>query len=97
VEGLKLYEGWLNGKYASARRIAALARLAFAARQYEKAYDAVRQTVRSSALNHPAGPPPRELLLEMAGVRGDLQWSAKLHDALADCTRADCVRQHLGW
>jgi hypothetical protein len=97
ADAVKLYEGWLNGKFASQSQVERLGWLALEARQYRKAYDAVRQTVRAGALNHPAGSPPRKLLLAMAETRGDAAWSAKLQNALASCNRVDCVRKRLGW
>jgi protein O-mannosyl-transferase len=97
ADAVKLYERWLNGKFASQSQVEGLGWLALEAKQYRKAYDAVQQTVRAGALNHPAGSPPRKLLLAMADARGDAAWSAKLQDALASCNRVDCVRQRLGW
>jgi len=97
VDAVKLYEGWLSGKFTSQSQIEGLGWLALQAKQYRKAYDAVQQTVRAGARTQPAGSPPSKLLLAMAEARGDAAWGAKVHQVLASCSRVDCVQQRLGW
>jgi hypothetical protein len=92
-----MYQRWLNGKPVGVEQIEALARLALRARQYNRALDATKQVVRAGALNHPAGPPPASLLLDLAAARADAAMLAQFNAVLARCSRVDCVQRELGW
>lgn len=97
AQGVAMYGRWLNGKPAGVDQIEALARLALSAHQYDKALDATRQVVRAGALNHPAGPPPARLLLDLARARADGVLLARFEAVLKRCSRVDCVQRELGW
>jgi hypothetical protein len=97
-EGFALYRRYLNGRTAAMGEIEALAWLALAAGATEQAFSIARESVRAGAMNHPAGPPPRALLQELAHLpAAGPERSAALSAALAHCNRLDCTKQALGW
>ena len=97
-EGYVLFSRFQNGRTPEMEQIEALAWLALAAGATEQGFFYARETVRAGAMNHPAGPPPRKLLQELARLPAlGVARSAALSAALARCDRLDCTKQALGW
>ena len=96
-EAVALYERFLHGRTPAVAEIAALAGLALADHQLDKALVYARAAVAASALNHPASPPPVETVLHVARARRDVALEQRARAAGTDCARSDCFKQHLGW
>jgi hypothetical protein len=97
AQGVRLCESWLQSHPSSVPRMEELVRLALRAKQYGKAYAAVRSVVHARAQSDPGAVPPAQLLRDVAGASGSAAFHAKVEDALRRCSRVECVQHALGW
>ena len=96
-QALQLYARWLRSHTAHAAQLEELVKLAMRAKRYDIAWEALRQEVRVGAQQRPVMVAPLELIREVSAARGDVGLQARVDDALAKCSLADCVQRALGW
>jgi DNA-binding SARP family transcriptional activator len=94
---IELLTGWLRTHTTSVEQLQALAALALRAGDYPAAESAVRNVLRARVQRDPASPPPAQLLRELVRAPEAAPLAHRVHDALAACTRSDCVQRAIGW
>jgi len=94
---LALYEGWLEGRSASAAQIAPAVDLALVASEPARAFSHARQLLDVEASRRPLARPPTKMFLRVAAALGDADLSRRVEEASRQCTRTDCFKRTMGW